>query len=60
MVEHLGRRLLPAQFDQRGDRVQSIEQEMRFHLHLQCLQMRSRELPLQGKRLHRLALRTNL
>ena len=47
MVQHFRRWRLPAKFHQRSDRVQSIEEEMRFYLHLQCLQMRSRELLLQ-------------
>ncbi len=60
MMQHFRRWFLPAKFHQRGDRVQRIEEEMRFYLHLQCLQMRSGELLLQGKRLHGLALGANL
>src|ERR1700733_9774041 len=60
MPKHLGRSLLPSQFNQGRDGIQGIEEEMRFHLHLQRTQVRSRELPLQLQRSYGLALRSNL
>src|ERR1700689_552449 len=60
MPEHLSRGLLSSQFNQRGNRVQGIEEKMRFQLHLQRAQVRGRELPLQLQRSNGLALCSNL
>ena len=60
MPKHLGRGLLPSQFDQGCDRIQRVEEEMRFQLHLQRAQVRGRELPLQFQRSYSLALGSNL
>ena len=47
MAQHLRRLMLPAQFHQRSDGVQRIEEEMRLQLHLQRLELRSGKLALQ-------------